>query len=274
MHLDNEYRQVAPFYSYKKNFPLSLFNEFEQKHNADRLHAIETGSPGVGMINSGFQLYWLKYHKPELYRKICHSLHLPQYLSFLFSGVPLSDYTSLGCHTALWHYRKKKIHNWVVAEKIDRKLAPIVSSSVSIGTEVNQKKIAVGVGMLDHSAALVPYLKSFSKPFILVNTGTWSVSLNPFYERDLNIHELAKGCLYYMQPDGEPILAHRLFLGEEYKNQLTGLARIYKVKKKRSIKSLMIVVWTRPLEKVVEDIFIFLNTILKTPFLRNLGLRI
>jgi sugar (pentulose or hexulose) kinase len=236
VHLDYEYQRVAPFYSYNKYFPLSLFNDFEQKHNSDRLLAIETGSPGVGMINSGFQLYWLKYHKPTLYCKIYYSLHLPQYLSFIFTGVPLNDYTSVGCHSALWNYQKKKLHTWTVAEKIHTKLAPLVSSDLSIRSVINKKRIDVGVGILNHSAVLVPYLKTFSKPFILVQSDTWSVALNPFYGKELSIHELAKGCFYYMQPNGKPVLAHRLFLGEEYRNQVAKLSAIYKVKEKKIAK--------------------------------------
>ena len=61
------------------------------------------------MLNSGLQLYWLKKTKPEVFKKIKYSLHLPQYLSYIFTGIPLSEYTSIGCHTALWDYEKKII---------------------------------------------------------------------------------------------------------------------------------------------------------------------
>ena len=37
--------------------------------------------------------------------------------------------TSIGCHTALWDYKKQDYHTWVKDEGIDKKLAPIVDAS-------------------------------------------------------------------------------------------------------------------------------------------------
>ena len=39
--------------------------------------------------------------------------------------------------------------------------------------------IAVGAGLHDSSAALIPYLSAFREPFILLSPGTWCISLNP-----------------------------------------------------------------------------------------------
>jgi sugar (pentulose or hexulose) kinase len=52
-------------------------------------------------------------------------LHLPQYLSYLFSRVAASDITSIGCHTNLWDFSNNDYHEWVKKEAIIDKLAPL-----------------------------------------------------------------------------------------------------------------------------------------------------
>ncbi|NND33401.1 MAG: hypothetical protein HKN76_12490, partial [Saprospiraceae bacterium] len=128
VHIGHKGDPIFPLFSTKKAFPHSLYKDFEYRHNQHKLHPIETGSPGVGMVNSGFQMFWLKYRRPYLYGQIRHSLHLPQYFSFLFTGIPLSDFTSIGCHSAMWNFQQKSMHNWVTEENIDKKLAPLVTS--------------------------------------------------------------------------------------------------------------------------------------------------
>ena len=41
--------------------------------------ARKTASPLLGSLNSGLQLYRLKKEQPEVFQKIHHALHLPQY---------------------------------------------------------------------------------------------------------------------------------------------------------------------------------------------------
>lgn len=238
VHIDDHGKRIGPIYNYTKNFPFNLFETFVSQHDRDGMRILNTGSPGVGMLNSGFQLYWLKYHKPEFYRKVRMSLHFPQYLSYLLSGVPMSDYTSLGCHTALWNYTIKNYDQWVRRENIHKKLPPLVSTFNSINCKILEKSLKVGVGIHDSSAALLPYLSAISEPFILISTGTWSVALNPFSDESLTTHDIRNGGLYYMQTNGKPIIAQRLFLGYEFEKQVKFLAQKYKasIKKIRSIK--------------------------------------
>ena len=158
----------------------TVVDSFYEKYGPEEKFSTKTGSPKSGMLNSGMQLYWLKYTKPEIFKKIRYSLHLPQYLSYVFTGIPISEYTSIGCHTALWDYQKKDYHEWVYKEEIDKILPPIVSTETSINMNYNGKRIKIGVGIHDSSAALFPYVRSIKKPFILVSTGTWSIALNPY----------------------------------------------------------------------------------------------
>lgn len=229
VHLDAKGKVLTPLYNYNKPLPEKLVEGFYQRFGPEADFTTHTGSNNAGMLNSGMQLYWLKHTKPEVFVKIKYSLHLPQFLSYVFTGIPISEYTSIGCHTALWDYRKKDYHDWVYQEQLHRILPPIVSTETSINMNYNGKRIRIGVGIHDSSSALLPYLRSEKKPFLLVSTGTWSVSLNPFAEGALGSKDQAAQCINYMRIDGKPMKAARLFLGEEYKVQTRKLAEYFGV---------------------------------------------
>jgi sugar (pentulose or hexulose) kinase len=100
-----------------------------------------------------------------------------------------------------------------------------VSTETSINMNYNGRRVKIGVGIHDSSAALLPYVRSQRKPFALISTGTWSISLNPFGRGHLRSADLEQHCLNYMRIDGKPVQAARLHLGEEYKAQTAALAR-------------------------------------------------
>lgn len=224
VHLDADGEVLTPLYNYNKPLPESLVEGFYARFGPEVEFTTHTGSNNAGMLNSGMQLYWLKQTKPEVFARIRYSLHLPQFLSYVFTGIPISEYTSIGCHTALWDYRKKDYHQWVYEAGLHQILPPIVSTETSINMNYNGKRIRIGVGIHDSSAALLPYIRSEKNPFLLVSTGTWSVSLNPFAKGALSTDDQAAQCINYMRIDGEPVKAARLFLGEEYKIQTGKLA--------------------------------------------------
>src|SRR5690606_21440549 len=96
VHLDEHNEPVAPLYSYLKPMPETIAEQFYSTHGNPEDIAIQTGSPSMGFLNSGLQLYWLKYARPEVFRKIKTSLHLPQYIIYLLTGRKVNEYTSLG----------------------------------------------------------------------------------------------------------------------------------------------------------------------------------
>jgi len=216
VHLNAKGKSITALYNYLKPFESDIKTIFFEKIGNEIDFSLETSSPFLGMLNSGLQLFWLKHSKPKLFEKIVTSLHFPQYCNYLLTGKANSEYTSIGCHTGLWNYKQKQYHKWVLNEKIDRKLAPIVNSdSVSI-----IKNIEIGVGIHDSSSALIPYLIGVKEKFILISTGTWSIVLNPFNSEELTLDELNQDCLQFMQTDGKPVKASRLFLGNELQEQL------------------------------------------------------
>ncbi len=229
VHLDENGEVLTPLYNYTKPLDVKLIASFYKKYGPETKLSTQTGSSNSGMLNSGMQLYWLKYTRPEIFKKIAYSLHLPQYISYLFTGIPISEYTSIGCHTALWDYTKKDYHEWVYKEEIHRILPPIVSTETSINMNYNGKRIKIGVGIHDSSAALLPYVRSVKEKFILVSTGTWSIALNPFAEKVLSESDMEKNCINYMRINGKAVKANRMFLGNEYSLQVEELSKKYKV---------------------------------------------
>lgn len=219
VHLDEHGEIVGPLYNYLKPYPEDLRQRFYETYGGREKFSLETASPPMGMLNSGLQLYWLKHKKPLLYQKIRHSLHLPQYVSSLFTGRRHAELTSIGCHTALWNYEQNKYHHWLEQEGLLRLFPPVQPASGTIETTYNNSQFEAGMGIHDSSAALAPCLFAFDDPFLLISTGTWSITLNPFNRDPLTFEELQKDCLCYLTIFGDQVKASRLFLGNEYAHQ-------------------------------------------------------
>lgn len=221
VHIGHDGKPVLPLYNYLKPLPEAVAAQFyaELDEHADAFAAC-TCSPRLGMLNSGLQLYWIRHTKPDVYQRIRYSLHLPQYLSFLLSGETFSDYTSVGCHTALWNFQKGDYHTWVKRERIDEKLAPLTRDSVASVVD----GVLVGIGLHDSSAALMPYLLQSEDPFLLISTGTWCINLNPFNNAPLTTDGLHRDCLSYLSPKGRQTKASRVFFGREHDFQTERIA--------------------------------------------------
>jgi sugar (pentulose or hexulose) kinase len=128
--------------------------------------------------------------------------------------------TSIGCHTNLWDFHKNEYHFWVKQEGILEKLAPIYPCNQVVPSTLPGSNYPVGIGLHDSSASLIPYLVNFHEPFILISTGTWCISLNPFNHSALTKEELQNDCLCYMTYQTSPVKASRLFAGNEHEQQV------------------------------------------------------
>ena len=224
VYLNDEGKACAPLYNYLKEYPENLKKQFYDTYGGEEEFSFRTASPVLGSLNSGMQLYRIKYEKPELFKKIKYALHLPQYLSYLITSAVYSDITSIGCHTNLWDFQKNEYHCWVQKEGILEKLAPIFPCNQVIPPSFPGSNYSVGIGLHDSSAALIPYLVNFHEPFILLSTGTWCISLNPFNHSPLTKEELQKDCLCFMSFEGKPVKASRLFAGYEHEQQVKRIA--------------------------------------------------
>lgn len=227
VYLNEQLQVFSPLYNYLKPYPESLQKQFYETYGGEEEFSFRTASPVLGSLNSGMQLYRIKYEKPELFKEIKYALHLPQYLSFLISGKVCSDITSIGCHTNLWDFQKNKYDYWVQQEGIYEKLAPIFPSYEVVPASFAVNNYSVGTGLHDSSAALIPYLVNFHEPFILISTGTWCISLNPFNQAPLTIKELENDCLCFMSYEGKPVKASRLFAGNEHEQQVKRISEYF-----------------------------------------------
>lgn len=222
VYLNNDLQVIPPLYNYLKPYSPGTHKLFYDMYGAESKISKETASPVLGNLNSGMQLFRLKYEKPEIFAKIKYALHLPQYLSYILSGKLNTDITSIGCHTNLWDFQQKEYHVWVKQEGIIDKF-PLILNCESIAGFIHES-IPVGAGLHDSSSALIPYLTSFQEPFILLSTGTWCITLNPYNHTTLSDYELHHDCLSYLSFEGKQVKASRLFAGYEHEQQTKKLS--------------------------------------------------
>ncbi len=232
VHLDENGEVAVPVYDYHRKVEADTFYDFYKNYGSESVFASQTGSKNLNLLNSGKQLYWLKYKRPALFKKIRYSLHLPQYLSYVFTGEMYTEYTSIGCHTDLWDYEKKDYHDWVKAEGIDRLFPTIVKTQKTITKYFWGREITFGIGIHDSSSALLTYLLKGKESFILLSTGTWCINFNPF-SNDLlfDKKQIDAGATAYMKIDGSPVKTSRLFLGEEHRLKVEKLIEHFKMPK-------------------------------------------
>jgi L-fuculokinase len=229
INLDGDGNIIRPFYNYLKPLPEKIKKEFLDQFNIDGALPETTASPFLGLLNAGLQPYWLKRDKPETYKQIKTLLHFPQYFPYLITGNKFCEITSVGCHTMLWDFQKNSYHDWGIRENIVSLFPELQSPTHAHHHALNGRDIKVGIGVHDSSAALMPYLVTEDKPFLLLSTGTWNICFNPFDDRPLTKEELQQDCLCYMTFEGKPVKASRLFLGHEHEAQQKAMALFFKV---------------------------------------------
>ena len=225
IHLSQKDEVLTPLYNYLKEVDEDYIEKWYEEYG-DGLDLDESlGSPRAGFLNSGMQLLWLSKTKPQLFDRIRWSLHLPQYLSFLIHGAKHAEYTSVGCHTALWDYRTNDYHYWVKKEKLLSKFPSLIKGSTCFKVQYKNHEFQVGAGIHDSSASLLPYIQCSDEKFILMSTGTWVVVFFPFEEE----HHKIEHPLKYLQVDSNHTQAVRLLIGKEYEYQLEKIGQKFEV---------------------------------------------
>jgi L-fuculokinase len=225
---------ITPLYSYLKIYPKELQASFYAKYGGEELFTKKTASPVLSSLNSGMQLLRLKEYQPEVFKRLKYYLHLPQFISSLFTGKFHAEYTSIGCHTNFWDFEKNMYHEWVEKEGFTDK-TPALKSAKEVFK--GSHGIKIGTGLHDSSAALIPYIRTFKEPFVLISTGTWSISMNPFNDKVLTSEELEQDVLCFLTFEGKLVKASRLFIGKEHEEHVNYLAEKYKVSKKEVLES-------------------------------------
>ncbi len=210
--LDKDGKRLTPIYNYLKEVDSQIQDSLFDAYGGVNEFCRKTASPALGLLlNSGIQMLWLKQNKPNIWSQVQHVLHFPQYLSYALTGEIASEPTSIGCHTYMWDFDKMQYHNWIADEGIS--LPKPINNNTVYPSVFKDKVIEVGVGIHDSSASLVPYLDMAKEDFILVSTGTWCISMNPFNSETLTANQLKKDCLCYLTPQNQQVKSSRLFMG-------------------------------------------------------------
>jgi sugar (pentulose or hexulose) kinase len=224
IYLDSEGERLTPAYNYLKTMPDGIIAPLYERWGGIEEFSRRTASPAFvdNMLNSGLQALWLKKCRPEVFARVKDVVHFPQYLSQLLTGKVNSEYTSIGCHTAMWDFDNKDYHPWLKDEGIPVP-TPIGNDAV-YDVEFAGKTIKVGIGIHDSSASLAPYIIGSKDKFLLISTGTWCINMNPFNDEPLTADQLKKDSLCYMSVSMNPVKSSRLFMGhihEVNSNKLT-----------------------------------------------------
>lgn len=211
MYIGNHGKRLTPVYNYLKPMPEGVLHGFYETWGGVEEFCRKTASPALGMLNSGLQILWLKRKKNDLFSKVKEILHFPQYVSYCFTVKVASEYTSIGCHTALWDFDNHRYHPWLKAENI--LLPQPVPNSTVYDVLIESRLVKTGIGIHDSSASLVPYFKGTGEQFILISTGTWCIFMNPFNKEPLTTSQLRRDTLCYMSIQQQQVKSSRLFLG-------------------------------------------------------------
>lgn len=226
--LDENGQRLTPLYDYLKDIPDHISGNLYKEYGGKDEFCRKTASPALGhMLNSGVQILWLKEQKPDLFSQVKYILHFPQYLSWLFTKRILSEHTSIGCHTGMWDFDKMRYHRWLEDNNIA--LPQPMPNDYVVESNVEKQKLNVGTGIHDSSASLVPYMVSAKEKFILVSTGTWCISMNPYNYEPLKAEELEQDCLCYLSIDEKPVKSSRLFLGHIHDVNVSRLTEFFGV---------------------------------------------
>ncbi len=245
MYLDSHGKALTPVYNYLKPMPAEVITGFYEKYGGIEEFSRATASPALGMLNSGLQALWLKKTKAEIFNKVQSVLHFPQYLSHYFTGKITSEYTSIGCHTAMWDFDQMKYHKWITDEDIH--LPQPVANSTCYNVKIKNKSLKVGIGIHDSSASLVPYLKNSDKKFMLLSTGTWCILMNPFNNEALTAEQLRKDTLCYLSVQQKQVKSSRLFLGHIHDVNASRLSAHFNLPEDQYIR-------TKPNEKLISSL--------------------
>ena len=226
VYLDKYGKRLTPVYNYLKLIDEKIPEKIYKKYGGQDEFCRRTASPALGMLNSGMQMLWLKYSKPEIFRQVKYILHFPQYFSYMLTRNIYSEHTSIGCHTALWDFDEMKYHKWISEEGFS--LPDPVDINTNTDIIIDGRKTKTGIGIHDSSASLVPYIKNSSGKFILMSTGTWCINMNPFNSEALTTEQLDHDCLCYLSINKQALKSSRLFLGHLHETALRMLNKHFK----------------------------------------------
>ena len=162
------------------------YGDVTAEYDAQRPDFSETGSPHLPLgLNLAKQFFWLQKQYPQDFACVKNILMYPQYWAYRLTGIASNEVTSLGCHTDLWAHGRKDYSSLVDKMGWRKLMAPLWPATKPLGTITPEIAKATGLkletsvacGIHDSNASLVPHLLARAKPFSVVSTGTWVISM-------------------------------------------------------------------------------------------------
>jgi len=222
VHLDANNMPIYPVLDINRTLDYKTRTKITAIFDHNENHFEEVQLAELSFETATLQLLYLKETNPTIFQKIKKSLSLAQYIQSIFTNQYFHDYTTIGCHSAAWNFKKNDFHSWVREAKLESLNLPVYASS-----HVIKKDIIIGPGMYHKVAETIPFLSACDEPFILLSTGAWTVSINPYNHSAANNTDLKSNCFSILNQNGERIKMARLFSGNEHSRQLSHLAEHY-----------------------------------------------
>lgn len=217
--LNKEGKLAFPIVSYNHEIDPNTRREFYDTFGSPEELYIRTGTPPYGqLLNFGIQLFWHRKVHPKIYQRTRYILFLPQYLSYIMTGVKSIEITSVGCHTYLYDIIN---HDWSIVAKdlnIPSKVPEIFTEVWRpIGRALWLKGAIVTTGIHDSNASLIPFLITGEiGNFILASTGTWCVFMYPGLTFKPAKDDVYRDVLYYIDAFSRPVRSSRFKGGYEF----------------------------------------------------------
>lgn len=188
----------------------------------------ETLSPDLPLgLNLGRQIFWLQYCFPRAFAQARWLLTYPQYWAFRLSGVPVSEVTSLGCHTDLWNPVRGEFSTLVRGQGWADLFPPRAAAGDVVGFVTPALVARTGLpaicrvraGLHDSNASFLRYRLAAQEAFSVVSTGTWIIAMAG--GGGMPPLDPARDCLANVDALGTPVPCARFMGGREYET-LTG----------------------------------------------------
>ncbi len=196
-------------------------------YRAGRDRFAVTGSPAFPSgLNIGSQLHYLETLDPSLFRAAT-LLPYAQYWAWILSGVAVSEVTSLGCHSDLWHPASSDFSPMARRRGWAQQFAPLAKAGDVIGNlrpdlaalTGLSPNVRIHAGLHDSNAALVAargFVEMGGHEATVLSTGTWFVAMRtPAEPVDLTALPEARDCLVNVDVDGNAVPSARWMGGRE-----------------------------------------------------------
>lgn len=177
----------------------------------------ETFSPPLPTcMNFGKQLFWIEETEPQVWASTEAVVPYPQFWCWRLGAPPVSELTSLACHTHLWSPRHNDFSSLAHTRGWRERFPAFASAGAVIGSfSLDGTNLRIHNGVHDSNASLYLYHRMGEhRGCALVSTGTWVVSFNPHCP--LEALNAERDMLVNITVNGDKVPTARFMGGREF----------------------------------------------------------